>query len=110
MIDKPKTKIEQKRENFSRRVGRKEERKLEAKRQPENSLWYGLGMMGMVAWSIVIPTILGGILGLWLNRRYHVGVFFSLLLIGLGLGIGCLNAWRWVMREEGKMRKKNNGS
>ncbi len=110
MADNRKRKIEQKRENFIRRVGRKEERKLQARRQPKNSLWYGLGMMGMVAWSVVIPTILGVVIGLWLDHHYKIKVSFTLILLVLGLAVGCLNAWHWVMKEGEKLRKKDEAN
>jgi predicted F0F1-ATPase subunit len=34
-------------------------RKLRAKRRGTQSVWFGLGMMGLIGWSVTIPTVLG---------------------------------------------------
>jgi predicted F0F1-ATPase subunit len=54
---------------FAEQVGAKAARKLKARRNP-SQVWFGLGMMGLVGWSVVIPTLLGAALGLWLDARY----------------------------------------
>ena len=39
-----------------------------AQRNPTR-VWFGLGMMGLIGWSVAIPTVLGAALGLWLDQR-----------------------------------------
>jgi ATP synthase protein I len=34
------------------------------------TVWFGLGMMGLIGWSVAIPTLLGAALGLWLDKRH----------------------------------------
>lgn len=78
-------------------------RKLKARRNPEPTVWFGLGMMGLIGWSVAIPTLLGAALGLWLDRHNPGGRSWTLALLVAGLTIGCFNAWHWVSREEQSM-------
>ena len=91
---------------FVRQVGAKARRKLKARRNSAPGVWFGLGMMGLVGWSVAVPTLLGAALGLWLDRR-HPGPFsWTLALLIAGLAIGCLNAWHWVAREDKAMSEE----
>jgi ATP synthase protein I len=82
---------------FAEQVGTKAARKLAAQRNP-TQVWFGLGMMGLVGWSVATPTLLGAALGLWLDER-HANHSWTLALLVAGLVLGCLNAWRWVAQE-----------
>jgi ATP synthase protein I len=84
-------------------VGAKADRKLEAKRNAHRGVWFGLGMMGLVGWSVAIPTLLGAALGMWLDERHAGGHPWTLALLVAGLVIGCLNAWHWVSKESKAM-------
>jgi len=86
------------------KVGAKAARKLRARRHSAAGVWFGLGMMGLIGWSVAIPTFLGAALGLWLDQAYPGGRSWTLALLVAGLAIGCFNAWRWVAREEQAMR------
>jgi predicted F0F1-ATPase subunit len=57
---------------FLQQVEAKTARKLRA-RQGDRGVWFGLGMSGLVGWSVAVPRLLGAVLGLWLDRR-HPGV------------------------------------
>lgn len=91
---------------FSRQVGAKATRKLKARRNPSANVWFGLGMMGLIGWSVTIPTLLGAGLGLWLDKQHPGGRSWTLALLVAGLAIGCFNAWHWVDKEERAMREK----
>lgn len=82
-------------------IGAKAERKLRAGRERRRSIWFGLGMFGLVGWSVALPTLVGATLGLWLDARLDGRVSWTLTLLFLGLTIGCVTAWRWVHRESG---------
>jgi ATP synthase protein I len=84
-------------------VGAKAARKLSARSNATPGVWYGLGMMGLVGWSVVVPTLLGAALGLWLDKRYAGTHSWTLALLVAGLILGCANAWRWVAREDRAM-------
>ena len=85
-------------------VGAKAARKLAARRDQSHGVWFGLGMMGMIGWSVAIPTVLGAALGLWLDDRHPGNHSWTLALLVAGLVIGCVNAWHWVAREDRAMR------
>jgi ATP synthase protein I len=62
--------------------------------------------MGVIGWSVVVPTLLGAALGLWLDWRYPGVCSWMLALLMAGLALGCLNAWHWVSKEDQAMREK----
>ena len=90
---------------FAGQVGAKAARKLRARRNGAPGVWFGLGMMGLIGWSVAIPTVLGAALGMWLDDRYPGKHSWTLALLVAGLAIGCLNAWRWVANEDKAMRE-----
>jgi ATP synthase protein I len=85
---------------FAETIGTKVARKLEARRNPSPGVWFGLGMMGLVGWSVAVPALLGAALGRWLDKHYADGHSWTLMLLLGGLILGCLNAWHWVSRED----------
>ena len=85
-------------------IGAKAARKLKA-RNSTQGVWFGLGMMGLVGWSVVVPTLLGAALGLWLDQHHPGKHAWTLALLVVGLAIGCANAWFWVAKEEKAMRE-----
>ena len=90
---------------LSRQVGEKATRKLNARPDAKNGVWYGLGMFGMIGWSVVVPALVGAALGVWLDK--HVPQPFSWTLTGIVLGLlaGCLTAWFWVTNEDKEMHQ-----
>ena len=89
---------------FAGQIGAKAQRKLKARRHPEHGVWSGLGMMGLVGWSVVVPTLLGAMLGAWLDKRYPGVHSWTLTLLIIGLFAGCANAWHWVAKEDRAIR------
>ncbi len=86
-------------------VGAKAARKLKAQRNPTPGVWFGLGMMGLIGWSVVVPTLLGAALGLWIDKQFPGSHSWALALLVAGLTLGCFNAWHWVAKEERAMRE-----
>jgi ATP synthase protein I len=84
-------------------IGAKAARKLKARKSTQG-VWFGLGMMGLVGWSVVVPTLLGAALGLWLDQHHPGKHAWTLALLVVGLAIGCVNAWYWVAQQEKAMR------
>ena len=62
---------------LARQVGTKAERKLRAQRHVNRTVWLGLGMMGLIGWSVAIPTLIGAALGLWLDEHYPASLFLD---------------------------------
>jgi predicted F0F1-ATPase subunit len=58
---------------LSQEVGAKAARKLQARRNTR-TVWFGLGMMGLIGWSVAIPTLLGAALGLWLDSSIRAAI------------------------------------
>lgn len=92
-------------QDFSGQVQRKAMRKLKAKRNRTPGVWFGLGMMGLIGWSVVVPTLLGAALGLWLDTHFAGEHAWTLALLFAGLTLGCFNAWHWVDKESQAMRE-----
>lgn len=93
---------------FTAKVGVKEARKIKAKREKNRGIWFGLGMMGTIGWSIVIPTLIGIAVGIWLDRRLPSRISWTLTLLFVGLFIGCLNAWYWLKKEQSRIGEEQN--
>jgi ATP synthase protein I len=89
---------------FAEEVGTKAARKLGARRHP-TQVWFGLGMMGLIGWSVALPTLLGAGLGFWLDQRQSRHSWTLELLVA-GLVIGCVNAWHWVAEEDKTIREQ----
>ena len=106
MSDEPEAQSVPRATGFSQRVGAQAARKLNAQRHVTQTVWSGLGMMGMVGWSVAVPTLLGAALGLWLDKHHPGGHSWTLTLLAAGLGLGCLNAWHWVAKEDREMHKQ----
>jgi ATP synthase protein I len=90
---------------FSRQVGAQAARKLKARRVAPKSVWFGLGMSGLVGWSVTIPTVIGAALGIWVDKQYTSRYSWTLMFLLMGLIIGCLNAWLWVQSEFKEMQE-----
>ncbi len=91
--------------SLSEQVGEKAVRKIQARQHAVHAVWSGLGMMGLIGWSVAIPTLAGAALGIWLDRHYPGTHAWTLALLVGGLSLGCLNAWHWVVREERAMHE-----
>ena len=92
--------------SLDQQVGAIVARKLKARDNPAPGLWFGLGVMGVIGWSITVPTLLGAALGIWLDKHHPGKHAWTLALLVAGLVIGCLNAWHWVAKEDKAMREE----
>lgn len=90
-------------EELQREVDAKQARKLAARSEGEYSAWFGLGMFGLVGWSVAVPTLIGVAIGLWIDERWPSRFSWTLMLLVMGAAIGCANAW-WWMQKEGQNR------
>ncbi len=90
---------------FAEKIGSREAHKVSARENKSGGVWFGLGMMGMIGWSVAIPTLIGVAIGIWLDTRYPGQISWTITFLFAGLAVGCFNAWYWVERE----RKKING-
>ncbi len=86
-------------DRFGSTVGRKERRKVRARRDEDRSVWFWLGMMGLVGWSVALPTVIGVAVGAWLDSLIVGRISWTLTGLIVGATIGCVVAWFWVKRE-----------
>ena len=81
------------------RIGAKEERRLRARREKGRSVWFGLGMFGMVGWSVAVPAVIGTVAGAWIDRHTEGAISWTLTGLILGTVSGILIAWNWIAKE-----------
>ncbi|REJ90873.1 MAG: ATPase F0F1 [Planctomycetota bacterium] len=87
------------RRDFERKIAARQQRKVKARQEGERSAWFGLGMFGLVGWSVAVPALIGVAIGFWIDERWPSRFSWTLMLLVLGVAVGCLNAWWWVQRE-----------
>lgn len=88
-------------EELPRIVEEKSRRRQKAEREGRRPVFFGLGMFGVVGWTITLPTVAGVFIGRWLDAgRYHQGtVSWTLTCMFIGLVFGIIGAWRWINKE-----------
>ena len=109
-MNNPPDKGSPKQPHLAGQVAAQASRKLKARRNASPGVWFGLGMMGLIGWSVVVPTLLGAALGIWLDKHRAGPHSWTLALLVGGLVIGCFNAWHWVVKEEKAMRDEQEDS
>jgi ATP synthase protein I len=77
----------------------RESRSEKWKEEGERSLWQNLAMVGALGWLIVTPTLLGILLGRWLDSLFGSGITFTGALIVLGVAFGSYLAWQRINKE-----------
>lgn len=80
-------------------ISRKARRMAEARKRRTQSAWYGLGMFGLVGWSVAVPLVAGIALGVWIDAGWPGDTSWTLILLLAGATLGCFNAWYWISRE-----------
>jgi len=86
--------------SFEDEIAAKEARKIKAQRGRARGIWFGLGMMGVIGWSVAVPALVGVLLGVWIDINYPGPVSWTLTLLFVGLAVGCVNAWYWVKKGQ----------
>jgi ATP synthase protein I len=90
--------------DLARKVAEKAERKLKSQRNASKKAWFGLGMMGLVGWSVAVPTLIGIFVGVWIDSTGKSRYSWTFMLLVAGIVIGCLNAWHWLSKEGKELR------
>jgi ATP synthase protein I len=78
---------------------RKSARRERARSEGRHGLHFGLGMFGVIGWSVAVPTILGIALGVYLDARSGQRYSWTLMLMFGGMLLGVANAWWWIERK-----------
>jgi ATP synthase protein I len=75
-------------------IRRRQERRERWAREGERSLWQNLSMVGALGWLVVVPMLLGVLVGRWLDARLDAGVTFTGALIFVGACFGMYLVWK----------------
>jgi ATP synthase protein I len=88
---------------FADKVAKKELLRLKGLRHKDETVWFGLGMFGIIGWAVAIPTLIGIAFGLWIDRTWPSQYSWALMFLIFGLVIGCINAAYWVRKIRSKI-------
>jgi len=90
-------------DRFAEQVARKEALRLRGLRHKDETVWFGLGMFGIIGWAVAIPTLIGVALGLWIDRTWPSQYSWALMFLIAGVIVGCINATYWVKKVRSKI-------
>ena len=90
-------------DHFTEQVAKKEALRLKGLRHKDETVWFGLGMFGIVGWAVAIPTLVGVALGLWIDRTWPTQYSWALMLLIAGVMVGCINAAYWVRKVRSRI-------
>jgi ATP synthase protein I len=85
-------------DSFIKRIAKKEKLKIRRREEDDETIWFGLGVFGVVGWSVAIPTLIGIAIGLWIDKNWPTQYSWTLTLLIGGIMLGSLNAWYWVKK------------
>ena len=92
--------------HFTEKIRRKEKRKLQARDKEKKSVWFGLGAFGVIGWMVMIPTLIGLAVGIWLDISFEDRISWTITFLMIGVFLGCFNAWRWIKSEQRYIEKE----
>lgn len=79
-------------------VQKRAAREARGRKEREPTVWENLSLIGALGWLIVVPPLLGGLLGRWLDRVTGHPILWSGLFIAAGVVIGAWLAWQRATR------------
>lgn len=82
-----------------RDVGSRQARIARAKAR-RNDVMKSIALVGVVGWSVTLPTILGVVVGAWIDHRWPERFSWALTLLIVGLAFGCTSAWLRIRKDE----------
>lgn len=83
-------------------IRRRAERMQQTRNEPKYSPLNGLGVFGVIGWSVALPTVAGAFLGMWLNRVAPQSFSWPMALILGGAVVGAMVAWSWIDKTRDK--------
>ncbi|MCA9142645.1 MAG: AtpZ/AtpI family protein [Planctomycetaceae bacterium] len=73
--------------------------RLRRREKGHRSFWRSLGVLGMVGWPIALGSVGGSFIGRYLDARFDSGIRYTLMLMTVGVMIGCFAAWKTVAQN-----------
>ncbi len=95
-------------DRFTEQVAKKEALRQRGLRHKGETVWFGLGMMGIVGWAVAIPTLVFIAIGLWIDRTWPTQYSWALMFLVAGVLVGCLNAAYWVRKVRSKIIEEDD--
>ncbi len=83
-------------DNAAQAIRRRTEQMQKTRDEPKYSPLSGLGVFGVIGWSVAIPTVGGAFLGMWLNDVAPQSFSWPIALILGGVVLGAMVAWSWI--------------
>jgi ATP synthase protein I len=80
------------------KIKKESKKKIKSKKEG-NEIMFGLGLFGIVGWSIAVPTILGIAIGIFLDSRFTQSFSWTITLLFGGVILGSFNAWYWIKEK-----------
>ena len=62
----------------------------------EKSIWRYLGMATELSLALLVPSLLGLFLGIFIDKSFNITPVFTLLMLILGLITGIRSMWKLV--------------
>jgi ATP synthase protein I len=81
-----------------RGVEAKQGRMLRGRRESKGN-WSALTLLGIVGWSVTLPTLLGTAAGMWIDHHWPSKFPWTVALLFAGLAIGCATAWQHLRED-----------
>ena len=81
-------------------IRRRAERMQQSRNERKYSPLSGLGVFGVIGWSVAIPTVAGAFLGMWLNRVAPQSFSWPIAFILGGVVVGAMVAWNWIEKNQ----------
>ncbi len=98
-MPEPEPKLSTGAERMIRQVGAQQDRMLRARRRT-NGNWSSIAILGVIGWSVAIPTLAGIAIGLWIDHHWPSRFSWTLMMLIGGLVFGCVSAWLRVKGDQ----------
>ena len=88
----PRDRLPHQAERMIREVHAKQE-SLKRSEAHKETFWSSVAMLGVIGWSVALPSLAGVALGLWIDHRWPSRISWAAVLFASGLAYGCAAAW-----------------
>ncbi|MBI5559317.1 MAG: AtpZ/AtpI family protein [Deltaproteobacteria bacterium] len=84
-------------------VEKKHKKREQAQQEKKKPIFFGLGMLGMIGWTVAAPAVLGALIGRRLDELHLLDnrMSWTLTCLFAGLFLGIVVAWHWLKKESG---------
>ncbi len=87
-------------EELLKQIEKESLKKIKAQDEGDE-IMFGLGVFGIIGWSVALPTVLGIALGVFLDKRFNHSFSWTITLLFAGIILGSFNAWKWIEEKTG---------